>query len=309
MIAVFHQASRPVGQRQATARAIAAALALSLAACSQDLVGPAVDLYHNLQGGEIAQQRPPPPGAHDPYPNLGSIPARPAAPDIATQQRMADQLAAERDAAERAAAASPLPAPPAGPPKPAAAPPAAPSANANQVVVDAAPAPKPLPAPSPPSPAPPTASPLSPIDAVAPVPAAIASGPLPVFAATPPPTPAGLGLAVPSPPPAPLTRSAPPAPPAPANTVAVSFTPGSAILPPSAALNLRRFALAHRGVPLTVTGRGEAAGLAPDAQAAALQLALQRAQAIAASLAAAGVPAANLRLRADAAGTGGLATL
>ena len=306
MIAVFHQGSRPVGQRQAAARAIATALALSLAACSQDPFGPAVDLYHNLQGGEIAQQRPPPPGANEPYPNLGSIPARPAAPDIATQQRMADQLAAERDAAERAAAASPLPVPPVAPSsKPAPAAPAPPNPNANQVVVDAAPAPKPAPAPA----APAASTPGSPIDAVPAVPAAIASGPLPVFAAAPPPTPAGLGLAMPPPAPAPLMPSAPPAPPVPANTVAVSFTPGSATLPPSATLNLRRFALAHRGVPLTVLGRGEAAGPAPDAQVAALRLALRRARAIAASLAAAGIPAANLRLRADAAGTGGLATL
>ena len=288
-------------------------LGSSLAGCGQDPLGPAVDLYHNLQGGEIAQQRPPPPGAHDPYPNLGTIPARPAAPDILTEQHRDDQLAAERDAATRAAAGSPLvvrPAVPVSKPgasKPGASKPGAttppqppaPDPNANQVVVDAAPAPKP----------PPPAVLADPIDSVPAVPGAISSGPLPNFASAPPPPPAGLGLSVPGLPAATPNVVPPAPPPAPANTVAVAFTPGSATLPPSAALNLRRFALAHKGVPLTVTGRGEAASRAPEAQAAALQLGLHRAQAMAASLAEAGVPAANLRLQADAAGTGGVATL
>ena len=34
-----------------------------------------------MQGGEIAQQRPPPPGADQPYPNLATVPAKPEAPD------------------------------------------------------------------------------------------------------------------------------------------------------------------------------------------------------------------------------------
>ncbi len=282
---------------------MAAWLGSSLAGCGQDPLGGGVDLFHNLQGGEIAKQRPPPPGSHDRYPNLGTIPARPPAPDIASEQRMSDQLAAERDAAERAAAASPLvvrtaTAAPAVPAQP-----AAPDPNANRVVVDAAPSP-----PAPPAPAP-SAAPSA-FDAVPAVPDAITSGPLPSFAAAAPAPPAGLGVSVP-PPPAPTAPAAAPAaaPAVPPNTVAVQFTPGSAALPPSANLNLRRFALAHKGAALTVTGHGEAPDRTPEAQAAALALALNRAQAIAAALAEAGVPASNLKLRADAVGTGGFATL
>ena len=93
------------------------------------------------------------------------------------------------------------------------------------------------------------------------------------------------------------------------NSVQVSFTPGSAELPPSAPLNLRRFALAHKGVPVTITAHGEAVLPGADSQSRALDLALRRAQAIAASLATAGIPAANLHLHAEAAGQGGSASL
>jgi outer membrane protein OmpA-like peptidoglycan-associated protein len=91
--------------------------------------------------------------------------------------------------------------------------------------------------------------------------------------------------------------------------VSVVFTPGSATLPPSATLNLRRFALAHKGVPITITGHGEAVLHSPEAQSGALDLALRRAAAIAVPLAAAGVSAANLRLHAEAAGQGATASL
>ena len=298
MIAVFQLGSHPVWQRQAARVMIAAWLGSSLSGCGQDPLAGGVDLFHNLQGGEIAKQRPPAPGSRDAYPNLATVPARPPAPDIPTEQRLADLLAAERDAAQRAAAASPLvvrtAAAAAAPVKPAQTDP-----NANHVVVDAAPAP----------PAPVAPPPVTGIDAVPKVPDAVASGPLPSFAEAAPSPPAGFGISLP-PPPAPTPDAAPPAIPAvAANTVAVAFTPGSATLPPSANLNLRRFALAHKGVPLTLTGHGEAASQTPDAQAAALALALHRAEAMAAALAEAGVPASNLRLRADAVGTGGFAAL
>ncbi len=305
MIAVTQLGRRPAWHRQATGKLLAALLATgvvsSLAGCVQDPFGPAVNLYHNLQGGEIAQQRPPPPGAHDPYPNLGTTPARPPPPDIATEQRIADELAAERDAQQRLAAANPLvvvqPV--------AATKPAAPDPNANQVTVAGADAPPPAPAPAPRKLAAPAPSPF---DQVPAVPDAIASGPLPSFAAAAPPPPTGLGVVLPPAPAAPAPVPVPAAKP-PANTILVAFTPGSATLPPSANLNLRRFALAHKGAGVTVTGHGEAANRTPEAQADALKLALQRAQAMAAALGEAGVSAANLHLQADAAGTGGTATL
>jgi hypothetical protein len=47
-------------------------LALVLAGCS----GP-VGLYHSVEGGAIAQDRAPPPGADQPYPNLADVPPPP----------------------------------------------------------------------------------------------------------------------------------------------------------------------------------------------------------------------------------------
>ena len=349
------------GLLQAARAAGLFALLAGLAGCKGGgPVGAGVDLFHDLQGGVIAQQRPPPPGVNDPFPSIGSIPARPAAPDIVAQQHIADQLAAQRDQAEQAAAANPLTprAPPPALPKPA----AAPDPNANRVVVDAAPTPVAAKAAPPSAPAAP--KPGSDIPGLAAVPAvgaAVVSGPLPSLADAPPPAPVGLGAlpTLPGAPPvdavklaalpklaaaaapagspaAPATAAAaaaptksfldtvlsptavpgpigdtiykPPAIPV-AGSVAIAFTPGSAVLPPSAPLDLRRFALAHRGVPVTVTGHGDEVLSGPDSQSRALDLALRRAQAIAAALGTAGIPAANLRLHAEAAGHGGSVTL
>ena len=297
--------------RQAAGGVVLVAVIAGLAGCQgQGPINGAVDLYHGLQGGAIAEQRPPPPGADSPYPKLATMPSRPPAPDVAAEQRIADQLATQRDAAKMAAAQTPLIpfAAPAPPPKPA--PAAPPDPNGNRIVVDAAASPAAPPAkPVVPPPAP------SAIDAVPAVPASVTSGPLPSFAAAPPAPASGLGVLTPpvAPPSLAPTSPVPPAtaaaPAAVGTVVAIVFTPGSSTLPPSATLNLRRFALAHKGVPLNVTGQGDAVLLSPDAQARALDLALHRAQAIAASLAQAGVPAVNLRLHAQASGPGGFASL
>ena len=101
----------------------AALLAGLLGGCSDTLSGP-IDLFHDLEGGQIAAQRPPPPGAGLPYPNLGSVPAKPALPDPAFRNGLQAQLLAERDRTERLAADAPiqaLPPPPPPPPPPAAA--------------------------------------------------------------------------------------------------------------------------------------------------------------------------------------------
>jgi outer membrane protein OmpA-like peptidoglycan-associated protein len=268
-----------------------------------DIIRPEVDLYHDLQGGVIATQRPPPPGVNAPYPNLGTVPKRPAAADIAAEQRIADQLATQRDAAVAAAAANPIKVPTA----PAIPKPAPPDPDANHVTVDAAPTPPAVPAPPPA---------VSAFDSVPAVPTAVASGPLPALAGAPPAGPAGLGPLFTPPAAAADGRTSAPAPAAPVvasaasgTVVSVVFSPGSATLPPSATLNLRRFALAHKGVPVTITGHGDATLPGADAQSRALDLALRRAAAMAVPLAAAGVSAANLRLHAEAAGQGGTASL
>ena len=279
---------------------LAVMIALALPGCTRTVNG-AVDLYHGLEGGPIAEQRPPPPGVDAPYPNLGTTPARPAAPDLAAEARIGDTLAAQRDAATAAAAKDPLKAlPPAVPPPPK---PAAADPNSNKVVVDAAPSPPPSPAPAKP---PATVAPS--LDNVPALAAAVQPGPLPELAGGPPPSPVGLGTPA-SAPPAPTPQVAAPTVPAVPNGVSVAFTPGSSVLPPSANLTIRRFAIAHRGVAIAVTGRGDGGGKTPEAQSQAMELGLKRAAAMAASLGASGVAPANIRLHADAIGTASVVAL
>jgi outer membrane protein OmpA-like peptidoglycan-associated protein len=286
---------QPQGLRQGAALAVL--LPLLLAGCGEQQLNGAIDLFHGLEGGPIADQRPPPPGADAPYPNIGTTPSRPLAADAAAQQRIEDSLAAQRDAATAEAAKDPIkPLPPAPlPPKPEAADP-----NENKVVVDAAPSPPPpKPAPAPPS--------GTGIDAVPALVAPVASGPLPDLAAAPPPGPVGFAIDVPLPPPSPAIVAKPPE--TLPNGVAVAFTPGSSTLPPSANLRLRRYAMAHHGAQFIVTGRGDGGGKDADAQSRAVALGLKRAAAIAVSLGGSGVAAGNIHIRADAAGTASAATL
>jgi outer membrane protein OmpA-like peptidoglycan-associated protein len=72
---------------------------------------------------------------------------------------------------------------------------------------------------------------------------------------------------------------------------------------------LRTLAGRRGAAAVLVTGYGEAALNDPAAQAAALPLALSRARAIAAVLAASGVPATSMRVAAVAEGRGGAARL
>ena len=282
--------------------ALALGLVLALAGCDRPLNG-AIDLFHDMEGGPVTQLRPPPPGVNDPYPYIGSTPARPLAPDVAAEQRIGDTLAAQRDAAAADAARDPIKTipPVAPPPKPVPADP-----NANRVTVDAAPSPAPAPAPRP---APqPTPSASTGLDSIPAPTAALDSGPLPDFAAAPPPIPEGLGVVAPPPPPsAPQIVVKPPAPLA--NGILVAFTPGSSTLPPSATLTLRRFVMAHRASGFAVVGHGDGGPRDPDSQSRAMELGLRRAASIATSLSSAGVPASKIQLRADAIGIGSSATL
>jgi len=261
--------------------------------------------WHDLEGGIVASQRPPPPGEHDPYPKIATVPAKPAPTELATRQRIADSLAAERDRTKAQAALNLVPTTtPARPPP--ATPPSKAEPTASTMTIDAV-TPAPLPA-APVAPVAPAAQAAPPaLDAVPQPAAAIVPGELPAVPANPPALPAVEGYRVPAaPPPTPAVVLAP----APVvNGVQIAFTPGSSTLPPSAPLTLRTFALAHRGVPLAVVGHGENVRPDADAQGRSLALALKRAQAIAVSLGEAGVPAANLRLSAEAAGSGGLARL
>jgi outer membrane protein OmpA-like peptidoglycan-associated protein len=93
------------------------------------------------------------------------------------------------------------------------------------------------------------------------------------------------------------------------NTIAVVFANGISDLPPSAAASLRALAGRRGNALIAVTGYGDAADADPDAQAAALKLGLARAQTIASTLVADGVPASAVQIDAQAIGRGGTARL
>lgn len=273
-----------------------------------------VEWWHGLQGGRIAEARPPPPGVGDPYPNLASVPPRPVLPDAATRRALAARLIAERDRTRRDAERDPiLPVTPPAPARVAAQAPAraapgaaapSPPPDASVAVFDAAtaaPAPPAPPAPQPaqPMPPPPVSAPGLPAPAGV-MPPPVASGPLPDLPAAAPAVPRLSGL--------PASTFAPPTP-RPLPSVAVAFPRGSATLPASAADALRTLAQRRAGGPVLVSAGGDAASASPDAQAAALPLALRRARAIAAGLTEAGVPDSALRYDVAALGRGGAARL
>jgi len=211
-----------------------------LAGCA----GP-VGLYHDVEGGAIAQARQAPPGADLPYPNLAAVPAAPVALSAAQQAAVAQRL------------------------NPAA--PASAATVANQAAIDGL-----------------------------------------TLPAGPPPPPDVPGLNIPSvPAPAPAPMAAPvaaaaPATPANGPPVVVAFAPGSAILGRDAVTAIQAAARSRGNGMMLAGGFGEQ-GAGP--QPAALTLAIERAEAIADALTAAGVPADKVRLWAGAAGSGGFAQL
>ncbi len=297
-----------------------------------------IDWWHDLQGGRIAQGRPPPPGATDPYPNLSSVPARPTPTDATTRRALTEQLAAERDRTQRAATRDPIVA--AGAPaavaaaKSAAAPKAAPAGVASTAPAStgtalagtasgkaappgtapaggapagtipvAAPDDEPSKAVLDAATAPPATTPRRSArgaPAAGPGGAPLASGPLPDLPTGAPPIPQLPGL--------PATTFAPAAPRSLPQAV-IAFARGSAALPDSADPALRALAARLAGGGMVVQAGGDADGAGPDRQAAAVPLGLARARAIQQALVAAGVPAAAIRIEAAGLGRTGSARL
>lgn len=70
----------------------------SLGGCSRT-----INLYHDVEGGAIAQHRQPPPGANLPYPNLADVPAPQAAATSTQAQQIAHQAQAGVSVASPAA--------------------------------------------------------------------------------------------------------------------------------------------------------------------------------------------------------------
>ncbi|MCW3474962.1 OmpA family protein [Limobrevibacterium gyesilva] len=307
---------------------------LVLAECSSPASLNPVEWWHDLEGGRIASTRPPPPNADAPYPNLASVPSRPAAIDAAARGRIANSLVADRANAQYGASIAPLTPAGAPPPRPPAS--AAPQGDMS-ASLDAASKPPAPPAPPVAAPTPTSAPPRrAPVGAVAaaplaapPAPAPAEPAPTPTAAAAgaaaadvaafpgipdrPPPPPSIAGAGVPAttvPTPPPPTPPAPPAPPlAPGEPVAVPFPAGSAVLPAAVQGQLKTLAQRRGNASIAVAGYGEALSSEPADQSAALPLALERAHAIASVLQAAGVPASALHITAEAAGRGGVARI
>ena len=275
---------------------------LGLGGCAQNPVLTPVAWWHDLQGGAIAADRPPPPGADLPYPHIYSIPPKPVLPSAALRDTVQARLAQERDDTERLAAHDPIvvtavPPPPAPLPPPAAGMEGAESTVANATMPAAdAPAPRvarSLPAMTDGGPAP--GAPL----VIAGVPQDEAN--LPNVPDAPPPPATFEGVAA-QPPPSPP----PPLPPrgGAAGGVAILFRSTDAVLDGSQTITIKD-AASHRGHgSIDVEGHGDAQSDSPAAQEAALDLALKRAQAVAAALEVQRVPPGAIRIAATAFGRG-----
>ncbi len=313
---------------------------LLLAGCSSGSSVNPVTWWHNLEGGAIAQQRPPPPGADAPYPNLASVPPQPKPPDLKSLNAVTSSLIADRRHAEHVAEAMPLPdpssrtaspdlfgigtAPPPPPPTPAASgkpaatasggPPAqgaAPSGQGASATFSAATAP---PARSTAQAAPETPPHVerAPVGAVksTPLPGAQAYQPSQAAQAMQTAAPPAMPATPPAPPNVPGARPAPPPAPAPAapsvpqGAVMVSFAPGSTTLPAGAADQLKPLVAKRGNATVSVIGHGDTSSNNPNDQATALTLGLARAQAVQSALSAQGVPTSAMQVGAQAGGRG-----
>jgi outer membrane protein OmpA-like peptidoglycan-associated protein len=202
-----------------------------------------VSWWHDLQGGKIAEQRPPPPGADQPYPNLATVPAKPAEPDRAALANIANALIADRSNTQRLNAATPLADPSSPnaspalfgrgtvPPPPPPPPPGTATASASLPAADA---------PSAPPSAPPSGAPSAGAPPSAALPSGAPSagaGPAATAGAAGPPAKAPVGAvqAAALPPPAAAAQPSADAPPAAPATAAPLAPPGATAQPTAAA--------------------------------------------------------------------------
>ncbi|CAP54978.1 OmpA family protein [Gluconacetobacter diazotrophicus] len=344
-----HDSARPpvchaVPPRRGRAPGLALAALLALGGCGhRDAFDATLDWWHEHQGGVIAQQRPPPPGAHEAYPAVGLTPTTPPVlPSEDLRAHVTETLVEQRNLAHREGAEIgplTLPAPPAtGAPPQAAAParPAAPApadGGASSAVLVAADAPPPPPAASP-APAraanetatgtpaaPPTGATSGTADGTASGEALVAMPevgadvggvggkpppapvPIPEIPAQPPMPPSFPGFVVP----ADNALATPPRP-----DYALSDPEGTRIRFPigtdqplqGQAGTIASLARQAPNGPFFVHGYGEAPSTDAAAQARAMTLALLRARAVAELLAADGVPARAIHLRGHPFGDG-----
>ena len=297
------------------------ACVVTIGGCSNSPVSGPPTWWHNTVGGKIAEQRPPPPGNNDPYPNLATVPAKPAAPNATEWNQRTAGLVSDRIEADQAAALAPIPPPATTAAASRAAGLQSPAAPVQEPVASAA-----LVGVTPSQPGNPAApsntnagQTATPRRAIGPIPAGesgaavaapansgldtadrVANGQLPPLPAEAPPRP---GIAPPPPPPLVPTAVTPP-PAAPPSGLAVDFSQNSAVLDDPALAEVKELAATRGDRGIAITGYGGATSSDPVAQSDALNLGLSRAQALATALVAQGVPYPMLRLNAEAAGRG-----
>jgi hypothetical protein len=80
----------------------------SLSACSNSGSFSPIDWWHRQEGGKIADERPAPPGADQPYPNLNTVPGRPTPPNPDDLNKLTAALVADRTNAQHEAQATPM---------------------------------------------------------------------------------------------------------------------------------------------------------------------------------------------------------
>lgn len=225
---------------------------LPLAACGPgaDPVGTPLTWWHHLEGGVIAEQRPPPPGVDDPYPHVGTTPARPPVPSVAARDALTASLAEQRTETHRLDAHDPIvvtAAPSrAGPAKAGAAPPSSATIDAAGDAAGSAPGGKAAPAAPKPPPTPEQQEANAPMLAMPPPPAdaaVVVSGPLPQMPAAPPPPPHFAGFDIPA---TPLGRLVPDYEPEAAKESNLAFVAQSDVLLPES----------HRALNAVVARRG-----------------------------------------------------
>jgi outer membrane protein OmpA-like peptidoglycan-associated protein len=267
--------------------------------------------YHEEVGGAISAQRPPPPGLNDPFPNLATVPAKPAPADAAAWNKITAGLMTDRVNARQAAALAPIPTTASAAPNPEKQVPqpqgAATGASAAFVGASPPPAPPGKAKAAPTAHAAPAfgASPSNrpaPILSSSAAAARVANGQLPALPTREPSRP---NIAPGPPPPlVPVTATPPAVAPPPSGADTVDFSRGSAALNDAALADVKTIAAARGDRGIAITGYGDTTTSDASGQSDALGLGFSRAQALAVALVAQGVPYARLRLNAESAGRG-----
>lgn len=297
-----------------------AAGGLLLNGCSnnhKDFVDNSLDWTQKMRGGIIATQRPPPPGANEPYPNVGLVPTTvPPMPSPEARALLTEQLIRDKNLTHRTEAANGTLTPDIPPPpsarltssKNSAAP--ALAEGQNGAVMDAATAPpqteaKKILAPQSKAPAAPQQEAELAMPEVTGKAQAlpVADSDLPQIAEAPPAVPSVAGINVPSDALIPDEKT-PDYDLADPTGTALHFMPGSDQLSAGQDSALIKLVGKTPQGPFYVRASGSSVSLSASDQADAVQLGLLRAQRVASQLIALHVPANAIHIRAESFGSG-----